>query len=50
MPDGTAFLIEGREGERANRLSGAKTITVELAPPEEEPTHASHGVSREQVE
>ena len=38
------------EQNGANRLSGATTITIEPAPPIEEPTHASHGVTREQVE
>jgi hypothetical protein len=50
MPDDTAFLIEGTKAEGANRLSGAKTITVEPAAPIAEPTYASHGVSRERVE
>jgi hypothetical protein len=50
MPDDTAFLIEGTRDDAANRLGGAKTITVEPAPPEPAPVHASQSVAREQVE
>ena len=51
MPDDTVFLIEGTRENAANLLGDARTVTVELAPAEEEQQAPTFGTAaREKVE